>query len=139
MTKRIIDGMSAEQIADYINVVEEVRVDIVNYLESICKPEPKWEDDVAFDSVMCFVGNDIYQLDGQQTMTHIYNIWPDRVYKYGAGDGLNWKLATPISPNDCWKPRKSAEEAPDANDDMLTLSEWKCRAKGLGLLSRTGE
>ena len=105
MTKRIIDGMSADEIADGLYAMHS-RVDLAEYLESICKPVPSWEDDVAFNAVRCFVGNSKHQLEGKTIMAYIYNLWPDPVYKYGAGDGCNWKHATPIRPDECWKPTK---------------------------------
>ena len=101
MTKRIIDGMSAQEIATGWDYSQE---DILDYLESICKPAPSWEDDVAFNAVLCFVGNSMHQLERKTTMAYIYNLWPDPVYKYGAGDSCKWKLATPVPPDACWKP-----------------------------------
>jgi len=123
MTKRILDGMSAEQIAEGvfknygINEADGwaesqgllTRDDLVEYLESLCKPKPSWEDDVAFNAVLCFVGNSKHQLESKNIMAYIYNVWPDPVYKYGAGNGCNWKHARPISPNECWKPTEKGE------------------------------
>lgn len=103
MTKRIIDGMSAEQIAKgWSN--GDCQDALVEYLESICKSEPSWEDDVAFNAIPCFVGNSRDQLERKNVMAYIHNLWPDPVHKYGARDSCNWKHAIPISPNDCWKP-----------------------------------
>ena len=105
MTKRIIDSMSAEQIAKgWSNGT--CQDDLVEYLESLCKPVPTWEDDVAFNAVLCFVGNSRNQLESKIIMAYIYNLWPNSEYKYGAGDNCHWKLAIPISPNECWKPTK---------------------------------
>ena len=106
MTKRIIDGMTAKQIADGC---EALPVSLLSYLKSICKPVPSWTDDVAFNAVLCFVGNSNHQLESKTTLAYIYNIWPDPVYKYGAGDSCKWKLATPITPDDCWKPPAKPE------------------------------
>jgi len=106
--KRIIDSMTAEQIAKgCLNC--DCQDALVEYLESICKPEPSWEDDVAFNAVLCFVGNSRHQLESKTIMAYIYNLWPDPVYKYGAGDSCNWKHAIPISPDECWKPTKQGE------------------------------
>ena len=106
--KRIIDGMSAKQIAGGCGAIIN-RVELEEYLESICKPVPSWEDDVAFNAVPCFVGNSKHQLESKTIMAYIYNLWPDPHNKYGASDSCNWKHATPISPNDCWKPTKQGE------------------------------
>ena len=46
MNKRIIDGMSAKQIAGGCGAIVN-RVELEEYLESICKPVPSWEDDVS--------------------------------------------------------------------------------------------
>ena len=108
MTKRIIDSMSARQIADGC-VAMPSREDLVEYLESLFKPAPAWEDDVAFNAVLCFVGNSRNQLESKLIMAYIYNLWPNSEYKYGAGDNCHWKLAIPISPNECWKPTKQGE------------------------------
>lgn len=108
MKKRIIDSMTAKQIADGCVAIIN-RVELEEYLESICKPAPSWEDDVAFNAVLCFVGNSMHQLERKTTMAYIYNLWTDPVYKYGAGDSCKWKLATPITPDDCWKPPAKPE------------------------------
>jgi hypothetical protein len=106
MNKRIIDGMNPVEIVHGWNGSQK---GIIEYLESICKPVPNWGDDVAFNAVLCFVGNSIHQLERKTTMASIYNLWPDPVYKYGAGDGCNWKHATPITPDDCWQHNLEAE------------------------------
>ena len=103
MTKRIIDGMSAQEIATGWDYSQE---DILDYLESLCKPVPSWEDDVALNAVLCFVGNSRDQLERKNIMAYIHNLWPDPVYKYGARDSCNWKHATPITPYECWQPAK---------------------------------
>ena len=111
MTKRIIDGMSSQEIVDGLLSAHDGYkiVKIEDYIHQICKPVPSWTDDVAFNAVLCFVGNSNHQLESKTTLAYIYNIWPDPVYKYGAGDSCKWKLATPITPDDCWKPPAKPE------------------------------
>ena len=46
MTKRIIDGMSADQIADGL-YARYSRVELEDYLESLCKPEPNDEEYIS--------------------------------------------------------------------------------------------
>ena len=46
MNKRIIDGMSAKQIADGC-VAMHSRVELEEYLESLCKPAPTWEEYIS--------------------------------------------------------------------------------------------
>lgn len=48
--KRIIDGMSARQIAYGWESMPRDGVDLEEYLESLCKPEPNWEDDVRYEA-----------------------------------------------------------------------------------------
>ena len=110
MTKRIIDSMSAKQIADGC---EALPVSLLSYLESICKPVPSWEKDVSKgDPVLCWVSTSpLPNSDG----TTYYGITGqiDTVYKEGYGYrescGIDWKYARPISPNECWQPAKKGE------------------------------
>ena len=46
MTKRIIDGMSAKQIAGGCGAIVN-RVELEDYLESLCKPEPNYEEYIS--------------------------------------------------------------------------------------------
>jgi len=54
MTKRIIDGMSSQEIVDGIFSIGIFSINygykivkIGDYIHQICKPEPTWEDDVS--------------------------------------------------------------------------------------------
>ena len=116
--KRIIDGMSADQIADgvasgAVNWANATgRVTLLEYLESICKPAPTWEDDVSDDNpVLCWVSNEPIPESGGDP----FNRGTDYVFKiakegyYMAMRGYRWNYARPISPNECWKPSKQGE------------------------------
>ena len=114
MTKRIIDGMSPEQIVHGWNGSQG---GIIEYLESICKPVPNWENDVSKGNpVLCWVSTSpLPNSDG----TPYYGITGqiDTVYKEGYGYrescGIDWKYARPISPNECWQPAKQGEADED--------------------------
>ena len=111
MNKRIIDGMSAEQIADGWDSSQK---DVAEYIESICKPVPSWENDVSKGNpVLCWVSESpLPNSDG----TPYYGITGqiDTVYKadlgYRESCGIFWKYARPISPDECWKPAKQGEK-----------------------------
>ena len=106
MTKRIIDGMTAEQIQ---GGWADVPQDLLEYLEDICKPQPNWEDDVRLTNpVLCWVSDEpLPETDGTLHVERIAD-YINRVVQdgYTAADGLNWKYARPISPDECWQPAK---------------------------------
>jgi len=107
--------MSPEQIATGWDYSQE---DILDYLESICKPVPNWEDDVSERSpVPCWVGDDLEQLK-----SHLYiglicfvnQTWSSPYFcvpLVGASsiERYRWKHARPISPDECWQPTKQGE------------------------------
>ena len=107
MTKRIIDGMSADQIADGL-YARHSRVDLEEYLESICKPKPIWSDDVSKDNpILCWVSDSpLPKSDGKpysgvaDYVTVLHN------GAYMSARGISWSYARPISPNYIWKPTK---------------------------------
>jgi len=112
MTKRIIDGMSARQIAYGWGSMPRDGVDLEEYLESICKPMPSWTDDVSEETpVLCWVSHDpIPEVDGIRycggIRYHGMQRWIFRVSQRGYSDttGADWNHARPISPDECWKP-----------------------------------
>ena len=109
-TKRIIYGMSAKQIADGC-VAMHSRVDLEEYLESICKPMPSWENYVSEENlVLCWVGHEpLPEVDGIRY--HGMQRWIFRVSQRGYSDttGADWKHARPISPDECWQPAQRGE------------------------------
>lgn len=106
MKKRIIDSMTAKQIADGCVAIIN-RVELEEYLESICKPAPSWEDAVSGESpVPCYVGDCLSDLEEKAEVDMITGIEyaEDAEYRYISKSGCPWVLATPVPPNDCWKP-----------------------------------
>ena len=105
--KRIIDGMSAKQIAGgcwgQVN-----RVELEEYLELLCKPDPIWSDDVSKDNpILCWVSDSpLPKSDGKpysgvaDYVTVLHN------GAYMSARGISWYYARPISPNYIWKPTK---------------------------------
>ena len=107
MKKRIIDSMSAQEIADFLNAWDEFQDDIVDYLESICKPAPSWKDDVSGESpVLCYVGDSLSDMEEKAQVAIITGTQEPRRqdHPYSSIDGLLWAYATPVPPNDCWQP-----------------------------------
>ena len=110
MTKRIIDGMTAEQIAKgWSNGT--CQDDLVEYLESICKSEPSWGDDLSDDNpVLCWVSNEpIPESGGEPFKREIDYVFEIMKGGYIVSSGHCWKYARPISPDECWKPAKQGE------------------------------
>ena len=110
MTKRIIDGMTAEQIAKgWSNGT--CQDDLVEYLKTICKPEPSWEDDLSDDNpVLCWVS----EIPLPEADCTLLSRVVDRVSGideegYMVISGFHWKYARPISPDECWKPTKQGD------------------------------
>ena len=104
MTKRIIDGMTAEQITNGCYAGTQ---NLLSYLEDLCKPMPNWEDDVRLKSpVLCWVSDEPIPEMGDTLPDRVCAAYINRVDQdgYTATDGLNWKYARPIDPDDCWKP-----------------------------------
>ena len=103
--KRIIDGMSAEQIQ---GGWADVTQDLLEYLEDLCKPMPSWENDVSEENlVLCWVGHaPLPEVDGIRY--HGMQRWIFRVSQRGYSDttGADWKHARTISPDECWQPAK---------------------------------
>lgn len=110
MKKRIIDSMSAQEIAsDYVLHVQSsgIQISLLNYLESICKPMPSWKDDVSGDSpVLCYVGDSLSDMEEKAQVAMITGTQEPRRqdHPYSSIDGLLWAYATPVPPNACWKP-----------------------------------
>ena len=108
--KRIIDGMSAKQIAGGCGAIVN-RVELEEYLESLCKPEPSWEDDVSKDNpILCWVSDIPLPKSGGKTYSGV----PDYVTGlsergYMSVNGCYWKHARPISPNDIWQPTQKGD------------------------------
>jgi len=105
MNKRIIDGMSAEQIAEGLYAMHS-RVDLEEYLESICKPAPNWSDDASAENpILCWVSDGVLREEGsawhEQDIDHITKI---NEIGYIGTSGFRWKYARPISPTECWQP-----------------------------------
>ena len=106
MTKRIIDGMSADQIAD--GAIHRLNYkSLLDYLESICKPEPTWSDDASKDTpILCWVSNEPIAKSGlYEKVDHVTEISEEGY----AGLENCWEYARPISPNECWKPTQRGE------------------------------
>jgi len=110
MTKRIIDGMSADQIADGL-YARHSRVDLEEYLESICKPKPIWSDDASADNpILCWVSDSpLPKSDGNLNGGVADYVTGLRERGYMSANGPYWKHARPISPNYIWKPTKQGE------------------------------
>ena len=109
MTKRIIDGMTAEQITNGCYAGTQ---NLLSYLEDLCKPMPNWEDDVRLKSpVLCWVSDEPIPEMGDTLPDRVCAAYINRVDQdgYTATDGLNWKYARPIDPDDCWKPPAKPE------------------------------
>ena len=105
--KRIIDGMSARQIADGC-VAMHSRVDLVDYLESLCKPAPTWEDDVSLESpIACYVGDSLEELGNQVYLGLVHSVVATLDWPYTCTRGTSWKHARPISPTEGWQPAKT--------------------------------
>lgn len=102
MTKRIIDGMSANQMMlGWLQVCD--RMGLEGYLESICKPPPDWKDDVSGDSpVLCYVGDSVEELARQLTVGVVRLVDTTCRYPYLCFTRA-WKHAIPVSPDDCWE------------------------------------
>ena len=110
MNKRIIDGMSAKQIADGC-VAMHSRVELEEYLESICKPEPSWEDDVSDDNhILCWVSDSpIPEAACTNLSEYVDHVTEINEKGYIATDGFCYKYARPISPNEIWQPTKQGD------------------------------
>ena len=107
MNKRIIDGMTAEQIQGGWN---DVTQDLLEYLEDLCKPEPSWEDDVSKDNpVLCWVGFILKDIELRLEVGFIRKINSLNTKPYECTMGGEWNHARPISPNECWKPTKQGD------------------------------
>ena len=104
MTKRIIDGMSADQI---LYGWDPSQGDMLGYLESICKPEPTWSDDASKDTpILCWVSNEPIAKSGlYEKVDHVTEISEEGY----AGLENCWEYARPISPDECWKPTQRGE------------------------------
>tara|TARA_R100001369_G_C3253356_1_gene156587 strand:+ start:42 stop:377 length:336 start_codon:yes stop_codon:yes gene_type:complete len=109
MTKRIIDGMTAEQIQ---GGWADVTQDLLEYLEDLCKPIPSWEDDVSKDNpILCWVSDSpLPEADGKPYRPGI----PDYVTGlreggYTAVNGHYWNYARPVSPDAIWQPTKQGD------------------------------
>ena len=115
MTKRIIDSMSADQIADGL-YARYSRVDLEEYLRTICKPKPSWSDDASKDNpILCWVSD--------SPRPKSWNLQPDSEPYSGVADyvteinergyrgvsGLHWRNARPISPTYIWQPTKQGD------------------------------
>ena len=102
MTKRIIDSMSAQEIATGWDCGQE---DILDYLETICKPAPNWKDDVSLESpIACYVGDSLEELGNQDYLVLVQSVVATLDWPYTCTRGTSWKHARPIDPNECWKP-----------------------------------
>ena len=109
MTKRIIDGMSPEQIVHGWNGSQG---GIIEYLESICKPVPNWEEDVRLETpVLCWVGESLEDIQKRWEFAFIctINALDTGFNPYQCTIGAFWKHARPISPNECWQPAKQGD------------------------------
>ena len=104
MTKRIIDGMTAEQIQ---GGWADVPQDLLEYLEDICKPAPNWEDDVRLTNpVLCWVGHSLEDIEQRLELGFIHKINAQDIKPYECTLSGEWKYARPISPDECWQPAK---------------------------------
>ena len=112
MNKRIIDGMSAKQIAD--GWADDPQ-DLLEYLEDICKPVPSWEDDASADNpILCWVSDSpLPKSDGKPYSGVADHVTGLHNGGYMSASGACWKHARPISPNQCWKPTKQAGREQD--------------------------
>tara|TARA_B100000767_G_scaffold6426_1_gene6275 strand:+ start:50 stop:376 length:327 start_codon:yes stop_codon:yes gene_type:complete len=101
MTKRIIDSMTADQI-----ITGWRSSSLAEYIESICKPAPNWEDDASAENpILCWVSDGVLREEGsawhEQDIDHITKI---NEIGYIGTSGFRWKYARPISPTECWQP-----------------------------------
>jgi len=110
MTKRIIDGMSADQIADGL-YARYSRVELEEYLESICKPEPTWIDDASEDNpILCWVSDSpLPKSDGKPYSGVADYVTGLHDGAYMSARGLSWSYARPISLDEIWKPTKQGD------------------------------
>ena len=111
MNKRIIDGMSSQEIVDGIFSINDGYkiVKIGDYIHQICKPVPTWEDDVSDDNpVLCWVSNEPIPESGGEPFNrgtdHVFVITKEGYYM--GSRGHRWKYARPISPDEIWQPTK---------------------------------
>ena len=102
--KRIIDGMSPEQIVHGWNGSQK---GITEYLEDICKPAPSWEDDVRLTNpVLCWVGHSLEDIEQRLEIGFIHEINAQDIKPYECTLSGEWKCARPVDPNECWQPAK---------------------------------
>ena len=108
MNKRIIDGMSAQEISTGWDYSHE---DILDYLESICKPAPSWTDDVSEETpVLCWVSDSpIPEAACTNLSEYVDHVTEINEKGYIATAGFCYKYATPISPNDIWQPTQKGD------------------------------
>ena len=123
MTKRIIDSMTADQI---ITGWDSSQKDVAEYIESICKPTPNWEDDVSDENpILCWVSNESIPESGGDP----FNRGTDRVFKitkegYMGSRGHRWQYARPISSDEIWQPAENLASPLEADrlEELLGLA-----------------
>ena len=113
MNKRIIDGMSSQEIVDGIFSINDGYkiVKIGDYIHQICKPVPTWSDDASAENpILCWVSdNPNPRSDGKRYsgvadyVTGLHN------GVYQSVEGHYWEHARPIPPNYIWQPTKQGE------------------------------
>ena len=108
--KRIIDGMSAKQIAGGCGAIVN-RVELEEYLESLCKPVPIWEDDVSdYNHILCWVSDSpIPEAACTNLSEYVDHVTEINEKGYIATSGFRWKYARPISPDEIWQPTKQGD------------------------------
>ena len=115
MTKRIIDGMSVDQILTGLDHYKyQSQEGIVDYLKSICKPEPSWEDDASADNpILCWVSDipisEPYCRPKNRLIESVDYVTEINEKGYIATAGFCYKYALPISPDAIWKPTKQGD------------------------------
>jgi len=138
MTKRIIDGMSSQEIVDGIFSINDGYkiVKIGDYIHQICKPVPSWQDDASADNpILCWVSDSPLPKSDGKTYPGV----PDyvtglRERGYMSVNGSYWKHARPISPDDIGFTRRYGESEvrpPSITKDDMKLNELELLAEDL--------
>ena len=125
MTKRIIDSMSVDQILTGLDHYKyQSQEGIVDYLKSICKPEPTWSDDASKDTpILCWVAHSLEDLEKRweigfihtyQEVEKVYGFQPGiigsgTVWVYKCNAGNFYSHARPIAPDEIWQPTKQGD------------------------------
>lgn len=71
--------------------------------ESVSAKPKEWYEDIPEDGVLCWVSD--YNEDVRQRARLITAVCKNNYSKFISNNGVIWRYATPVKPEECWTPK----------------------------------